>query len=128
MCFAWYGHLKFKDRAVWLVILASWGIAFFEYCFQVPANRLGHTTLTAPQLKVVQEAVTFSVFAVFSIFYLRERPTIYDHAAFALVVLAVTISLMQPQGGSEHGEDRSQLQFGSDHPAPQTLTSPESSD
>ena len=97
MSFAWYGHLKFPDRALWLVILVSWGIAFFEYCFQVPANRLGHTFLSAPQLKVLQEAITFSVFTVFSFFYLREKPTKYDHVAFLLVIVAVSISLFQPK-------------------------------
>lgn len=97
MTFAWYGHLRYKTKALWLVVAASWGIAFFEYCLQVPANRIGHGTFTAPQLKILQEAITFSVFIVFSWFYLRERPTAYDHAAFALIVVAVTISVLQPR-------------------------------
>lgn len=66
MTFAWYGHLKYKSAALWTVILASWGIAFFEYCFQVPANRIGHDYFTAPQLKIMQEIITLAVFAVFS--------------------------------------------------------------
>jgi hypothetical protein len=73
MTFAWYGHLKFKNTPLWLVIIASWGIAFFEYCFQVPANRIGHGQFTAAQLKIIQEIITLSVFAVFSILYLNER-------------------------------------------------------
>jgi len=98
MTFAWYGHLKFKHRALGVVILASWGIAFFEYCLQVPANRIGHGYFTAPQLKVIQEVVTFGVFAVFSIFYLREKPTWHDQVAFALIVAAAAISLMKTRG------------------------------
>ncbi len=97
MTFAWYGHLRFKDRPLWIVILVSWAIAFFEYCLQVPANRIGHGTLTAPQLKVLQEVITFAVFAVFSLLYLKERPTAYDHAAFALIIAGVAVSLMQPR-------------------------------
>ncbi len=98
MTFAWYGHLKFTDRALWLVILVSWGIALFEYCFQVPANRLGSTAMTAAQLKVLQEFVTFSIFSVFSFFYLRQKPTMYDLIAFALIIVAVAVSLFQPSG------------------------------
>ncbi len=106
MSFAWYGHLKFKSRALWLVILVSWGIAFFEYCFQVPANRIGHSILSAPQLKVLQEAITFVVFATFSWFYLREKPTIYDYGAFFLIFLAVGVSLFQPKPPSSSYEER----------------------
>ena len=62
MTFAWYGHLKFKSTALWLVILASWGIAFFEYIFQVPANRIGHEFFSAAQLKIMQEAITIIIF------------------------------------------------------------------
>jgi uncharacterized protein len=58
MTFAWYGHLKFKDSPLWLAILISWGIAFFEYCLQVPANRIGHSTLSAAELKTIQEVIT----------------------------------------------------------------------
>ena len=72
MTFAWYGHLRFKDRALWVVILASWGIAFFEYCFQVPANRIGSAQFTTAQLKTIQEVITLVVFCVFSVFYLKE--------------------------------------------------------
>ena len=72
MTLAWYGHLKYKDTPLWLAILASWGIAFVEYCFQVPANRIGHYDFTAAQLKTIQEVITLAVFCVFSVLYLRE--------------------------------------------------------
>lgn len=88
MTFAWYGHLKFKHAALWIVILASWGIAFFEYCLQVPANRIGHGQFSAAELKGMQEILTLGVFAVFSIFYLGE-PLKWNHiAGFALIVAA----------------------------------------
>jgi uncharacterized protein (DUF486 family) len=96
MTFAWYGHLKFKSKPLLIVILVSWGIAFFEYCLQVPANRIGSDALSASQLKVMQEVITFAVFGVFSFFYLSQAPTRYDLLAFALVVTAVAISLFQP--------------------------------
>jgi len=73
MTFAWYGHLKFRGEALWKVILASWGIAFFEYCFQVPANRIGSYEFNGAQLKTIQEVITLSVFSIFSIAYLGER-------------------------------------------------------
>ena len=66
MTFAWYGHLKFKGTALWIVILVSWGIALFEYCFQVPANRIGHEYYDAAQLKTMQEVITLIVFSIFS--------------------------------------------------------------
>ncbi len=89
MTFAWYGHLKFKDKALWLVILVSWLIAFAEYCFQVPANRIGHGTFTAAQLKTIQEVITLVVFAVFSVFYLKEEFKWNYLVGFSLIVLAV---------------------------------------
>ena len=89
MTFAWYGHLKFKSASLWLVILASWGIAFFEYCFQVPANRIGHEYFDAPQLKVMQEAITIAVFCVFSVLYLKEDLKWNYVVGFALILLAV---------------------------------------
>lgn len=75
MTFAWYGHLRpeFKAKALWVVILASWGIAFFEYCLQVPANRLGHNSgFSAAQLKTIQEVITLVVFVGFATWYLNE--------------------------------------------------------
>ena len=74
MTFAWYGHLRdHRDSPLWLAILASWGIAFFEYCLMVPANRLGYGRFSLPQLKVIQEVVTLCVFALFAMVYMRER-------------------------------------------------------
>ena len=89
MTFAWYGHLKFKSTALWVVVLASWGIAFFEYCFQVPANRIGHEFFDAPQLKVMQEAITIVVFCVFSVLYLKEGLHWNYIVGFLLIMLAV---------------------------------------
>jgi uncharacterized protein len=78
MTFAWYGHLKFKESALITVILVSWGIAFFEYVLMVPANRIGHGHFSAAELKTIQEVITLSVFAVFSVFYLKE-PLSWNH-------------------------------------------------
>lgn len=89
MTFAWYGHLKYKGSALWIVILVSWGIALFEYCFQVPANRIGHEYFTAAQLKTMQEVITLVVFSVFSIFYLKEDFQWNYLVGFALIILAV---------------------------------------
>jgi len=89
MTFAWYGHLKFKSSALWAVILVSWGIAFFEYCFQVPANRIGYSTYNAAQLKTIQEVITLVVFSFFSVFYLKEQFKWNYLVGFALIVLAV---------------------------------------
>ena len=72
MTFAWYGHLRYKSSPLLIAILVSWAIAFFEYCLQVPANRIGSTTLTTAQLKIVQEIITLAVFAGFSIAFLGE--------------------------------------------------------
>ena len=88
MTFAWYGHLKFTDRPLLLVILASWGIAFFEYCLQVPANRLGYGVYNPAQLKTIQEIVTLAVFVAFSVFYL-DAPIKWNHlVGFGLIVAA----------------------------------------
>lgn len=98
MTAAWYGHLKYKDSPLLLVILASWGLAFFEYCLQVPANRWGHGQFTASQLKIIQEGITFAVFAGFTTIYLKEKPTFYDAGAFLLIFAGVALSLLQPKG------------------------------
>lgn len=89
MTFAWYGHLKFKNTALWLIILVSWGIAFFEYCFQVPANRIGHTVYSAAQLKTIQEVITLIVFSIFSVLYLKEEFRWNYLAGFFFIILAV---------------------------------------
>jgi uncharacterized protein (DUF486 family) len=87
MTFAWYGHLKYKSASLVLVILASWLIALPEYALQVPANRIGHGHFSAAELKTIQEVITLTVFAVFSVFYLRE-PLTWNHAiGFAFIAL-----------------------------------------
>jgi uncharacterized protein len=91
MTFAWYGHLAYKSKALWIVVLASWGIAFFEYWLAVPANRIGHAVYSAAELKTIQEVVTFSVFIAFSIFYLREAVTLNHLAGFALMIAGAVV-------------------------------------
>jgi uncharacterized protein len=88
MTFAWYGHLRFRSEALWKVIVASWGMAFFEYCFQVPANRIGSYEFTPAQLKTIQEIITLSIFPVFSILYLGDRFKWNYGVGFALIVAA----------------------------------------
>ena len=89
MTFAWYGHLKFKNTALCLIILVSWGIAFFEYCFQVPANRIGHTVYSAAQLKTIPEVITLIVFSIFSVLYLKEEFRWNYLVGFFFIILAV---------------------------------------
>ena len=87
MTFAWYGHLKFKENALPVVVLASWGIAFFEYWLAVPANRWGSAVYSAAQLKTIQEVITLVVFAGFSVLYLKE-PLGWNHALGFLFIAA----------------------------------------
>jgi uncharacterized protein (DUF486 family) len=87
MTFAWYGHLRFRNEALWKVILVSWGIAFFEYCLQVPANRLGADRFSPIQLKVMQEVITLVVFAVFVTFYFHLQLR-WNHAVSGLCLVA----------------------------------------
>lgn len=89
MTFAWYGHLKFKSSALWVVILVSWLIALLEYCFQVPANRIGHEFFTAAQLKTIQEVITLVVFSVFSVLYLKEEFRWNYLVGFVFIIIAV---------------------------------------
>ena len=90
MTFAWYGHLKFKDKPLWIVIAASWLIAFVEYCFQVPANRIGSNAgFSAAQLKIIQEAITLIVFVIFSYLYLHEKIAWNTWVGFAFVFIGV---------------------------------------
>ncbi len=97
MTFAWYGHLKFKGAALWVVVLASWGIAFFEYWLAVPANRIGSTAgYSGAELKTMQEVITLTVFMAFSIFYLGERPTLNHLAGFALIALGAAVVFKGP--------------------------------
>jgi uncharacterized protein len=86
MTFAWYGHLKFREVPLWKVIVVSWGIAFFEYCLQVPANRIGARTFSPDQLKVIQEVITLTVFGVFSTFYFGDKLHWNHFAAFGCLV------------------------------------------
>jgi uncharacterized protein len=88
MTFAWYGQLKFPNTPLWLVIPISWGIAFFEYCLAVPANRIGYTVYSAAQLKTIQEVITLGVFAVFSTFYLGEALKWNHLVAFGFLAMA----------------------------------------
>ncbi len=92
MTFAWYGHLKFKHKPLWLVILASWLIAFFEYCLMVPANRLGSATLSGYQLKILQEVITLTVFIGFAWLYLGERLRWNYALAMVLILGAVLLT------------------------------------
>jgi uncharacterized protein (DUF486 family) len=94
MTFAWYGHLKFKSSPLWLVILASWGIAFFEYMLMVPANRWGNSVYSATELKIIQEVITISVFCVFAIFYLGEKLHWHHLAAFVCILGAVVFTFL----------------------------------
>lgn len=88
MTFAWYGHLKYRSSPLIFVILISWGIAFFEYCFQVPANRIGSYEFSTVQLKTIQEIITLIVFCFFSYFYLNEPIKINQFIGFIFIVLA----------------------------------------
>jgi uncharacterized protein (DUF486 family) len=91
MTFAWYGHLRHRTAPLVTAILVSWGIAFFEYCFQVPANRIGYGRFSGAELKTIQEVITLVVFAVFSVMYLKE-PFRWNYAVgFALIILAVFV-------------------------------------
>lgn len=85
MTFAWYGHLKYTSSPLWIAVLASWGIAFFEYWLAVPANRIGHSVYSAAQLKTMQEVITLVVFAGFSVLYLKESLGWNHLAGFALI-------------------------------------------
>jgi uncharacterized protein (DUF486 family) len=89
MTLAWYGHLKFKDKPLWIAVLASWGIAFFEYVFQVPANRLGSNQFTVTQLKVMQECITLAVFSVIAWFLFGAGLKWNIIVSYALIVAAV---------------------------------------
>ena len=89
MTIAWYGHLKYKSSPLFVVILVSWLIAFFEYCFQVPANRVGYGQFNAAQLKTIQEVITLVVFSIFSVVYLKEELKWNTLVGFAMIIGAV---------------------------------------
>ena len=98
MTFAWYGHLKFKASPLWLVVLASWGIAFFEYWLAVPANRIGSGVYSAAQLKGMQEVITLTVFAGFSVAYLGQKITTDHLIGFALIAAGAFFLFRTPAG------------------------------
>lgn len=87
MTFAWYGHLKVEHRPLWILIIVSWGIAFFEYCLAVPANRIGRMVYSPAELKTMQEVITLGVFAVFSVTFLGEKFTLNHAVGFAFIAL-----------------------------------------
>jgi hypothetical protein len=97
MTFAWYGHLKFKGAPLWIAVLASWGIAFFEYWLAVPANRIGSTAgYSGAELKTMQEVITLTVFIGFSVFYLGEKPTLNHLLGFALIAVGAAVVFKGP--------------------------------
>ncbi len=100
MTVAWYGHLKFKSKPLLIVILISWGIAFFEYCLMVPANRWGNSVYSATQLKIIQEVITLVVFCAFAILYLGEKIKWNHLAAFICVLAAVGFTFMPDKKGA----------------------------
>lgn len=95
MTFAWYGHLRFKSLPLLLVILSSWGLAFFEYMLQVPANRIGYGYFSAVELKTIQEVISLTVFMGFSVFWLNESIHWNHVLGFALIVLASWVIFKQ---------------------------------
>jgi uncharacterized protein (DUF486 family) len=96
MTIAWYGHLKFSDRPIWLVIVVSWLIAFVEYCFAVPANRIGYKVYEAAELKTIQELITLVVFVAFSWLYLGERLTLNHVVGFGFIALGALFIFKGP--------------------------------
>ena len=96
MTFAWYGHLKVERGPLWIIVLASWGIAFFEYWLAVPANRIGRDVYSAAELKTMEEVITLAVFAVFSVTYLGERLTANHVIGFALIALGAAFVFKGP--------------------------------
>lgn len=87
MTFAWYGHLKYRPSALWIAVMASWGIAFFEYWLAVPANRIGHAVYSTAELKTMQEVITLVVFAVFSVFFMGEALSWKHAVGFGFIAL-----------------------------------------
>ncbi len=85
MTFAWYGHLNYTSKPLWIAVMTSWGIAFFEYWLAVPANRIGYQVYSAAELKTMQEVITFAVFSVFSVFFLKQAITVNHMIGFALI-------------------------------------------
>jgi uncharacterized protein len=98
MTFAWYGHLKYKASPLWVVVTVSWGIAFFEYCMAVPANRIGSAVYSPTQLKTIQEVITLIVFAGFSVLYFGEKFSISYAVGFVLIAAGAYCVFKSPFG------------------------------
>ncbi len=96
MTFAWYGHLSYRQSAIWMAVGASWGIAFFEYCLAVPANRMGNLVYTTAQLKTMQEVITLAVFAAFSAAWLKEPMSVSQLLGFALIACGASLIFFKP--------------------------------
>ena len=96
MTTAWYGHLKFKDKPLWIVVFASWAIAFFEYWLAVPANRIGSSVYSAAQLKAIQEVITLTVFTGFSVTYPGQKITCNHAIGFALIAAGAFFVFRSP--------------------------------
>lgn len=97
MTFAWYAHLRdLRSKPLIIAVLVSWGVAFFEYIFQVPANRIGSTSLTLPQLKILQEVITLSVFAPFALMYMKT-PLTWNYFYACLCLLGAVYFIFKPQ-------------------------------
>jgi uncharacterized protein len=96
MTFAWYGQLNVQHRAIWLIVLTSWGIAFFEYCLAIPANRIGRAVYDPAELKAMQEVITLAVFAVFSVVWLKEPVTMNHAIGFCLIGLGAVFVFKGP--------------------------------
>ena len=119
MTFAWYGHLKFKTAPLFIVIIASWGIAFFEYILQVPANRWGSSVYSTTELKIIQEVITLAVFSAFALFYLGEKIRWNHLMAFLCVIAAVAFTFI-PKNGAR---DQAKPENSATEPAPHSLES-----
>lgn len=96
MTVAWYAHLRHPSASLWKVILASWGLAFFEYCLMIPGNRIGHSVMPAATLRIVSEFFTLTAFVLFSVLYLKEPFTTNHFVSFALVLAAVYVAVAGP--------------------------------
>ena len=97
MTLAWYGHLNYRSKPLWLVVIASWGVALFEYCLAVPANRIGAEVYSAAQLKAIQEVITLTVFAGFSVVYLHQKITLNHVLGFALIAAGAFFVFRSPR-------------------------------
>jgi len=96
MTFAWYGHLKVEHRPLWFLVIVSWGIAFFEYCLAVPANRMGSAVYSAAELKTLQEVITLAVFAASAVMFLGEKLTWNHGIGFILIAAGAAFVFQGP--------------------------------